>query len=739
MQNIFKNIAFQDSKKSKKNKNDYISQLEQYIEALNQKINHLEKAQINKDSFFTSMSHEIRTPMNAVIGLSSVLLNTDIEAPYKKQIERIEMSGQHILSIINDILDFSKIEANKLHIEKEEFRLGEILENVASIVSLSAYEKHIDIVFDIDKNVPTYITGDSLRLSQILINLINNAIKFTRRGSVTLYIEMSEIKDNSAYLKFKVSDTGIGIKKEVLTTLFDAYTQADISTTRQYGGTGLGLLISKKLVELMDGDIHVKSEVDKGSDFIFTIKIDSWKEHSCDIVENSLLNKNVLILDSDKKSTQALTKILNCLSHKVHELPINTDIASYISTNNIEIVYLDQSYIEEYKDAFVALGKIKTILLHKNTEIIDNFQIFDVEINQALSKPFTRQMVFDVLSKTYNIETKNIIKTKANKQNLKPLKGTHILLAEDNNINQALVKALLDETGIKLSTANNGKEIFPILEKNDDIDLIFMDTQMPLMNGHEAMQELNKIGNNIPVISFSADASLEAKEKSIASGMVDILVKPIDAKSFYDIILAHVKPKYDFKSIINEILIDLNTFIATGNTKAMLKLVRLLKEQENIKALPNILEAVSSLENSILNYQKVFFILLGHYEKAYLKIENSVKSFEKNNTLTEEEKKTVNYLQENDKYTTKEEYIFLLKDFLNTYKNSKIFFESKIKEWKFDETVQLALRIKEDAQNIDLKIISNTISPISGIRKTQIKLIEKRLYLLTKSLKDEER
>ncbi len=732
-----KNPLDLDNLKKIENKDDYTLRLEEYIENLTQKVTHLEKLQEEKDNFFTSISHEIRTPMNAVIGLSSVLLNTDIENSYKKQIERIEMSGQHILGLINDILDFSKIEANKLSIERKEFRLGEMLEKIASIVSLKAYEKHIDLVFDIDQDVPTYIVGDSLRLSQVLINILNNAIKFTKRGSVTLYVEMLEVKNNSTYLKFKVSDTGIGIKKEAIETLFDAYTQADTSTARQFGGTGLGLLISKKLVELMDGEIEVESEVGKGSDFIFTIKIDSWKKHSSDLLESTLLNKNVLILDSDKKSTKALTKILDCLSYQVHELEENSDIVSFITTHKIEIVYLDQSYIEKYKNAFMGLRGIKTILLHKNTEVIENYQIFDMEIHEDLAKPFTRQMVFDVISKAYNIKTKNIIKQKANKQDLKALKGTHILLAEDNNINQSLIRALLDDTGIKLSIASNGKEIFPILEKNDDIDLIFMDTQMPLMDGYEAMEALNKINNKVPVISFSADASVEAKERSLSSGMIDVLVKPIDAKSFYDIILTYVKPTQDFTSILNEILVEFNTFIGTGNMKGMLKLSRSLKEHENIKMLPEVLSALSSLENSVLNYQKVFFVLLGHYEKAYLKVDNSIKSFEANGTLTEDEKKNINFSQNHDKYNSQEEYIGILKEFLDKYKDSKILFETKIKEWKFDETVQLALRIKEDAQNIDVAVISNTIAPVSGISQTQIKIIERKLNLLTKIVKSE--
>ena len=503
-----------------------------------------EFANKTKSEFLANMSHEIRTPMNAIIGMLELCLKTTLNKTQDDYLRKARMSAKSLLRIINDILDFSKIEAGKLAIENTEFLLIQVLEQAIEINAIKAKEKklQLNLYTPIPKNL--LLKGDPLRLSQILINLLSNAVKFTFTGEVTLMCEdIAENKDRVT-LKFQVIDTGIGINKEKQKILFNAFTQADGSTTREYGGTGLGLSISQYLVSQMGGELLLKSEINKGTTFYFTIDLqkvanDTPKTLNFNITENL---KTMIIHNNDNmselycdylKKMKCQIKASDYHSHLIQEMiEFMPDIILLEAQNNntITIELIDKIHAEYQHNNI----QKKPIIIIMNNYSYNPFNkmIEEKQINYVIKTPTNFITLYEAIVLNINQKKKNISLISQEKTPFNP-KNYHILLVEDNIINQQVATEILKTAGYHIAIAENGKIALNMLKKQQ-YDLILMDIQMPVMDGYEATTIIRQQGNNIPIIAMTAHAMSEDKEKSLKVGMNEHITKPIIIDQFYD-------------------------------------------------------------------------------------------------------------------------------------------------------------------------------------------------------------
>ncbi len=531
-----------------------------------------EKASKAKSEFLAHMSHEIRTPMNAVIGLSTLMFKTELSEKQLDYLKKINVSAKNLLGIINDILDYSKIEANKMELEKAEFRLDDLLYEISNLVSLKAEEKSIEILFDISPNVPYKLVGDKLRLGQILINLANNALKFTNEGQILIGVDVdtsfsNEIdhiisKAKKIKLDFIVKDTGIGMTEEQRKRLFKPFIQADSSMSRQYGGTGLGLTISKQLVELMSGKISVSSEYGKGSTFEFSAVLDIP-----DFIEKELISPDelkdlrVLVVDDNETARTILNDIIKSFSFEVKAVASGKDALEELDKNNNDyysLILMDYKMPEmdgletvrriKTSDKFNKIPAIMMLSAYGKSEIKKEAE--DIGINNFLDKPVNPSFLFDAIIELFS---KNNIKSKAQSIeekysiNLDKIRGAKILLAEDNEINQQVAVELLENEKFFVKVANNGIEVLDILKKSpeNEFDIILMDIQMPQMDGRTCTEKIRKMHSSykdIPIIAMTAHAMEEEKEKNINAGMNDHITKPIDIKQLFNTLIKFIKP-----------------------------------------------------------------------------------------------------------------------------------------------------------------------------------------------------
>ncbi|MBF0337506.1 MAG: response regulator [Nitrospirae bacterium] len=518
-----------------------------------------------KSEFLANMSHEIRTPINGIVGLGRLMLQTELSAKQRDYVNKIQSSSNSLLLLINDLLDLSKIEAGRLELDIVDFDLNSVLDNIVNMLAIKAEEKGVEIMLSIDKDVPFLLTGDPLRITQVITNLLGNAIKFTEQGEIILAIKVIDMDDKEVTLGFSVKDTGIGIKPDVMPNLFKPFSQADSSTTRRYGGTGLGLSICRKLIELMNGEISAKSEYGKGSEFTFTLKTACRQPPGTTyLIPHDLVGMKVMVADDNESAREILKDILEGFTMEV--TTVDCGMAAIEQLRRSCEMSTQRQYklllIDHKMPGMNGLETTRHILsdpkitnppiiimvtAHGNDDVRQVSR--ELGIRSFLTKPLKKSMLFNTILEAFGKDTRHQVRRHesgtSDTKRLSSINGARLLLVEDHYVNQQVAFELLTDAGFVVDIANNGLEAVSAVEMaKEKYGAVLMDIQMPQMDGLEATRLIREklSGDELPIIAMTAHVMKEEQDRCYAAGMNDHISKPIDIKDLCDTLLKWIPP-----------------------------------------------------------------------------------------------------------------------------------------------------------------------------------------------------
>lgn len=538
----------------------WIARLRKEIQQRKQIQNDLEKAKFEaveanefKSSFMARMSHEIRTPLNAIMGMSYLLKKTDVSLTQSMYVDRITQAAHNMLSIINDILDFSKIEAGKVELEIASFSMDQVMQDVVNIVSYKIDEQGIGFRLTKDPLVPNWFFGDSKRIEQVLLNVLNNAAKFTHQGEVSLEVKLIAKENDTYHISFIIRDTGIGMTEEQVNKLFKPFEQGDISINRRFGGSGLGLSIVKNLLDMMNGEVKVYSTPNEGSTFIISLSLQVDKEKESVYIQalsaNHFKNVRTLVLEKSGANINMIESYLGSFGMHCEITGSAASAMSMLEAANgkfakcFDLIIIDYdtpegggfNFVEAIRNnhKIVRQPKIMMLLPMLREDLFDRLNEYGIDM--GIGKPVIPSILLNGILDIFHLKAVSGSQPSAKKESeiVKLKKGYCVLLAEDNKTNRLIAKSLLEQIGVFCIQANDGKEaVEKYQEQKNRIDLIIMDLHMPVMNGYEAAEKIRETSDSVPIIAMTADVILGVREKCEQSGIHHYISKPFNPDFF---------------------------------------------------------------------------------------------------------------------------------------------------------------------------------------------------------------